>query len=197
MLFRSSELARLEWLMHPEELNPYANNLFRSALTSYLQPYLDEAETVSVYRSPYGNREDDFFWGCNSEGCCWRGIECLYAYRLTGEERYRINAERCLNYILGQNSTGYCYVTGFGVKPASHPHHRLSYSHPKGTHPGFLVGGPNRMRQDAETDGVKYPKNVPADESYLDEQPSYASNEVTINWNVTLFALSAGLDALK
>ena len=53
------------------------------------------------------------------------------------------------------------------------------------------------MRQDAETDGVKYPKDVPADESYLDEQPSYASNEVTINWNVTLFALTAGLDALQ
>ena len=52
------------------------------------------------------------------------------------------------------------------------------------------------MRQDAETDGVKYPKDVPADESYLDYQPSYASNEVTINWNVTLFALSAGIDAL-
>ena len=34
------------------------------------------------------------------------------------------------------------------------------------------------------------------DESYLDYQPSYASNEVTINWNVTLFALSAGIDAL-
>ena len=53
------------------------------------------------------------------------------------------------------------------------------------------------MRQDAETDGVRYPKNVSADESYLDFQPSYASNEVTINWNVTLFALTAGLDALE
>ena len=167
------------------------------ALVEYLQPYLDEAETVSVHRSPYGNSVEDFFWGCNSEGCCWRGVECLFAYRFTGDERYRINAERCLNYILGQNATGYCYVTGFGTKPASHPHHRLSFSHPKGTHPGFLVGGPNPMRQDAITDGVKYPKDVPADESYLDEQPSYASNEVTINWNVTLFALTAGLDALS
>ncbi len=168
-----------------------------NALLAYLEPYLDEAESTSVHRSPYGNRESDFFWGCNSEGCCWRGIECLYAYRFTGDERYRVAAERCLNYILGQNATGYCYVTGFGQKPASHPHHRLSYSHPKGTHPGFLVGGPNPMRQDAETDGVKYPKNVPADESYLDYQPSYASNEVTINWNVTLFALTAGLDAIE
>lgn len=191
------ELATLEWFMHPEAIKdelivPQWHQFF-----AHLQPYLDEADALSVYRSPYGNREDDFYWGCNSEGCCWRGIECLYAYRLTGDEKYRINAERCMNYILGQNATGYCYVTGFGSKPVCHPHHRLSYSHPKGTHPGFLAGGPNPMRQDAETDGVQYPKDVPADESYLDYQPSYASNEVTINWNVTLFALSAGLDAIR
>jgi len=190
-----AELGYLDWLMHSEDKAKNKTNT--EALLEYLQPYLDEAETLSVHHGPYGNREEEFFWGCNSEGCCWRGIECLYAYRLTGDKKYLVNAERCLNYILGQNSTGYCFVTGFGSKPTSHPHHRLSYSHPMGTHPGFLAGGPNRMRQDAETDGVKYPKNVPADESYLDEQPSYASNEVTINWNVTLFALSAGLDALE
>lgn len=190
-----AELAMLEVMMHSGCYQGYPEQ-FKKALLNHLQPYLDEAETVSVHRSPYGNREEEFFWGCNSEGCCWRGVECLYAYRLTGDEKYRKNAERCLNYILGQNSTGYCYVTGFGTHPTSHPHHRLSYSHPKGTHPGFLAGGPNRMRQDAETDGVKYPKGVTADESYLDEQPSYASNEVTINWNVTLFALTAGLDAM-
>lgn len=189
-----AELGYLDWLMHSEDTAKNKANM--EALLEYLQPFLDEATTVSVFHSPYGNRKDDFFWGCNSEGCCWRGIECLYAYRLTGDEKYRVNAERCLNYILGQNATGYCYVTGFGSKPVCHPHHRLSYSHPKGTHPGFLAGGPNPMRQDAETDGVKYPKDVPADESYLDYQPSYASNEVTINWNVTLFALTAGLDAL-
>lgn len=191
------ELAHLEWLMHPESLNPLEQIIITGALAHHLQPYLEEAKTISVYRSPYGNREEDFFWGCNSEGCCWRGIECLYAYHLSGEKQYLTNAERCLNTILGQNSTGYCYVTGFGTKPSSHPHHRLSYSHPKGTHPGFLVGGPNRERQDAITDGVKYPKNVTADESYLDKQPSYATNEVTINWNVTLFALTAGIDAME
>ena len=184
-----AELAYLDLFMHAS-----SNDV--SALLNHLQPYLDEANTVSVFRSPYGNHESDFFWGCNSEGCCWRGIECLYAYRLTGDEKYLVNAERCLNYVLGQNATGYCYVTGFGSYPTRHPHHRLSYSHPKGTLPGFLAGGPNPAQQDANTDGVRYPKHIPADESYLDYQPSYASNEVTINWNVTLFALSAGLDAL-
>ncbi len=190
------ELAMLEILMHRDLYQGFPDE-FQDALLHHLEPYLDEATTVSVFLSPYGNREEDFFWGCNSEGCCWRGVECLYAYRLTDEERYRVNAERCLNYILGQNATGFCYVTGFGTHPTSHPHHRLSYSHAKGTLPGFLAGGPNPARQDAETDGVKYPKNVPADESYLDYQPSYASNEVTINWNVTLFALTAGLDAIR
>ena len=193
-----AELGYLELLMHYDEINNQQStiNNLTTPLLEYLQPFLDKVE-YSVFRSPYGNEESDFFWGCNSEGCCWRGIECLYAYRLTGEHKYLVNAERCLNYILGQNSTGYCFVTGFGTRPSSHPHHRLSYSHPKGTHPGFLVGGPNRFRQDAETDGVKYPKNVTADESYLDEQPSYATNEVTINWNVTLFALTAGIDAAE
>ena len=176
-------------------------SLFLNGLTDvevmleFLKSYIDEVD-ISAFRAPYGNRESDFYWGCNSEGCCWRGVECLYAYRMTGDEKYLTNAQRCLNYVLGQNATGFCYVTGFGTHPTSHPHHRLSYSHPKGTLPGFLAGGPNPMRQDAETDGVKYPENVPADESYLDYQPSYASNEVTINWNVTLFALTAGLDAL-
>ncbi len=193
-----TELGYLDLLMHYDEINNQQStiNNLTIPLLEYLQPFLDKVE-YSVFRSPYGNEESDFFWGCNSEGCCWRGIECLYAYRMTGERKYLTNAERCLNYILGQNATGYCFVTGFGSRPSSHPHHRLSYSHPKGTHPGFLVGGPNRFHQDAETDGVKYPKNVTADESYLDEQPSYATNEVTINWNVTLFALTAGIDALE
>ena len=193
------ELAHLEWMMHPKGVETFADDCKWRLLLHLEAPICNATGNAiqSVYRCPYGNEPEDFFWGCNSEGCCWRGVECLYAYRLTGDKNYLVNAERCLNYILGQNSTGYCFVTGFGTKPTSHPHHRLSFSHPKGTHPGFLAGGPNRMRQDAETDGVKYPKDVTPDESYLDEQPSYASNEVTINWNVTLFALTAGIDALQ
>ena len=191
-----TELASLEWILHPQGVETFAAER-QAALLAHLQPYLEEAQTTSVHRSPYGNRAEDFFWGCNSEGCCWRGIECLYAYRLTGEDKYLVNAERCLNHILGQNATGFCYVTGFGTRPTQDPHHRLSFSHAQGTLLGFLAGGPNRERQDEGIDGVHYPKNVSADECYLDFQPSYASNEVTINWNVTLFALTAGIDALR
>lgn len=49
-----------------------------------------------------------------------------------------------MDYILGKNATGYCYVTGFGMKSPLYPHHRLSASDDiEAPLPGFLVGGPN------------------------------------------------------
>ena len=192
-----AELASLEWMMHRDEQFDFALEC-QDALFSHLLPYIEEGETVSVYRSPYGNRENDFFWGCNSEGCCWRGVECLYAYRLTGDEKYRINAERCLNYVLGQNATGYCYVTGFGDKSPMHPHHRISEAdNVEAPFPGMLVGGPNPGQQDKrDMKTAVYPSNHP-DESYIDNMESYASNEIAINWNASLVAFLCTLDALK
>jgi endoglucanase len=65
------------------------------------------------------------------------------------------------------------------------PHHRVSGSdgidQPV---PGLIVGGPNRFRQDASS-GAKYSSELPA-KSYADMTPSFASNEVAINWNAPL-----------
>ena len=61
--------------------------------------------------------------------------------------------------------------------------------------PGFLVGGPNPGQQDAENcraNGVQYPSDRPAT-SYIDALCSYASNEVTINWNAPLVYVAAVL----
>lgn len=170
-----------------------AKNL-RPMLIDYLKPMVEAAET-SCYQSPYGNTARDFFWGCNSAGCCQRGLDMLYAYTITGEEIYKVNALRTVNNLLGENATGYCYVTGFGTKPTSHPHHRLSASNPNGALPGFLAGGPNPGQQD-KNDSLVYPTSI-ADESYLDNADSYASNEIAINWNATLVALVGWIDSLK
>ena len=138
-----------------------------------------------------GYEASDFFWGCNSEGAAWRGTEMAYAAQLTGDKTYTTAAQECLNYLLGQNATGYCYVTGFGTHPAQHPHHRLATS-PCGALPGFLVGGPNPGQQD-KGDNLRYTSDF-ADESYMDDQNSYASNEIAINWNATLVTLTGMLD---
>ena len=83
-----------------------------------------------------------------------------------------------MDYVLGRNATGYCYVTGFGTKSTRYPHHRLAGSDGiDDPLPGFLAGGPNPGKQD----GCEYPSDI-ADECYADVEPSYASNEIAINW---------------
>lgn len=189
-----AELGMLDWINFkldaPVSDSTIAND-FKDKLLAYVAPFVEAAEN-SCFVSPSGNAASDFFWGCNAEACCWRGVQLMYAYKLTGKDTYKLNAVRCMNYLLGQNATGYCYVTGFGTKPASHPHHRLSESSGHGALPGFMVGGPNPGQQDKPA--VTYTSDLP-DESYLDNSGSYASNEIAINWNATLVALSGWLDA--
>lgn len=145
------------------------------------------------FHAPYGNVAGDFFWGCLAERCAAQGTSLVYAYVLTGEKSYLINAYRNMDYLLGRNATGYCYVTGFGTKSPMFPHHRLSASDGiEAPIPGFLVGGPNP----GQSDGVTYPSKLP-DESYADVEGSYASNEIAINWSAALVALASSLDALS
>jgi endoglucanase len=61
------------------------------------------------------------------------------------------------------------------------PHHR-----PSGADdidepvPGFILGGPNKDKQDSQH--VEYTSDYPA-KSFIDFQDSFASNEVCLNWN--------------
>lgn len=140
----------------------------------------------SCFNNSYGNKPDEFLWGCLSSFCD-QAICFLYAYEITGDEKYLVNAHRNVNYILGQNATGYCYVTGFGIKSPMFPHSRLCHSDGvEAPIPGLLVGGPNPDQNDI-IEVKKYDSDYP-DESYMDIMPSYASNEIAINWNASLVA---------
>ena len=156
----------------------------KAMLMEYCDAAILDAEG-SCYNSPYGNKPEDFRWGCASSFCD-QAICLLYAYDITGDEKYLVNAHRNVNYVLGQNATGYCYVTGFGSKSPMFPHSRLCHSdgivEPI---PGLLAGGPNPGHQDSAE--VTYSSDYP-DESYEDVMPSYASNEIAINWNASLVA---------
>ena len=171
--------------------NPYVEQEkeIRTKCVNMLIEYCDkaiEATEGSCYNSAYGNRPEDFIWGCCSSFCD-QAICFLYAYELTGDRKYLDNAFRNVNYILGQNATGYCYVTGFGSKSPMHPHSRLCASDGiEEPIPGLLVGGPNPGQQDI-AEVKRYSSDFP-DESYEDVEPSYASNEIAINWNASLVA---------
>ena len=157
----------------------------KTMLLEYCEASVKDADG-SCFNSAFGNRTEDFGWGCTSSFCD-QAICFLYAYEMTGDEKYLTNAHRNMNYILGQNATGFCYVTGFGSKSPMLPHSRLCHSDGiEKPIPGLLVGGPNPMQNDI-AEVKKYDSDYP-DESYMDVMPSYASNEIAINWNASLVA---------
>lgn len=143
------------------------------------------------YRVVMGKDPTDFRWGSSSVAAN-QGIVLLYAYRLTHNEKYLDAALGNLDYLLGRNATGYSFVTGFGSKSVMHPHHRVSMADGiKEPVPGLLSGGPNAGKQDK---CASYTSNYP-DESFTDDDCSYASNEIAINWNAPLVYLVVALEA--
>lgn len=191
-----SGLGVFTWLTPGFSVSGEAAGTMASLLENFLA-YCDhsvDAAESSCFRSPFGNKPEDFHWGCLSEGCGNQALSLLKAYALTAKPEYLRNASRNMDYLLGRNATGFCYVTGMGTKSPMHPHHRLAASDGIDEPiPGFLVGGPNPGKQDGSA--VTYPSDYP-DECYSDTEPSYASNEIAINWNASLAALAAGLDAV-
>ncbi|MBE5828588.1 MAG: glycosyl hydrolase family 9 [Butyrivibrio sp.] len=97
-------------------------------------------------------------------------------------------ADMQLNYLFGNNSTGYSFLTGFGTLYADHPHHRPSQAMGV-TVPGMLVGGPNSGLNDAYVQNVL--KGSPSAKCYADNSQSYSTNEITIYWNSPLIYLLA------
>jgi endoglucanase len=144
------------------------------------------------YHTVMGKNARDYAWGSSSVAAN-QGIALIYAYRLTQDPRYVQAALGNLDYLLGRNATGYCFLTGFGFKRVMHPHHRPSMADGiDDPVPGLLSGGPNPGQQDKCT---TYPSKF-ADESFTDNDCSYASNEIAINWNAPMVYLTAAIEAL-
>jgi endoglucanase len=139
-----------------------------------------------------GQSKKDFVWGSNAVAAN-QAILLINSYFLTGAKKYAEGALVNLDYLLGRNATGYCFVTGFGSKPPLHPHHRQSVADGiKEPVPGLLVGGPNPGRQDK----CRYPFSDP-ETAYVDDDCAYASNEIAINWNAPMVYLVNAIEAIK
>lgn len=144
--------------------------------------------------SPYAVSIQSFVWGSNS-AVANEGMLKMSAYRLTGKRKYLESAISDLDYILGRNATGYCFVTGFGEKRVMNIHHRPSEA--DGIHdpiPGFLAGGPNLdVLTDCSEDGNG--RSLFPAKSYVDMVCSYSTNEIAINWNAPLVYLLGAINA--
>jgi len=153
---------------------------------------LRSSMTSSAYGVVMGNQKGDFVWGSNGVAAN-QGMTLLCAFELTRDSTYLPPALANLDYLLGRNAAGYCFVTGIGSRSPLHPHHRPSQAdNVPAPIPGLLAGGPNPNREDGLT---TYPSSLPG-LAYVDSFESYASNENAINWNAPLVFLAIGLEAL-
>ena len=154
---------------------------FEKAKSKFLSKadQLKERITSSPMRIAMNGK--DYVWGSNGVA----GNQLMYvlkAYELTKDESYLDAVFVGLDYLLGRNGTGISYITGAGTNPAKYPHHRTSEADKVDLPvPGMVVGGP----QPGQQDKCKYTSKMPA-KSYSDTWCSYASNEVTINWNAPM-----------
>ena len=143
-----------------------------------------------ISSNPYGvNRTDSYEWGSNM-GIANDGVMLMMGAVLLGDESLRTDAARQLDYLLGENATGYCYVTGFGSRSPEHPHHRPSTAFGAAV-PGMLVGGPDNALEDPFAQNV-LAGCAPA-ACYADSDQSYSTNEVCVYWNSPLILLICAL----
>ena len=133
----------------------------------------------------------DFRWGSNGLAANY-GMELLIANALAPDRACLETALDNLHYLLGRNTFSLSWVTQVGANPYRHPHHRPSgASKNREPWPGLLSGGPNAARQDPVLKTL--PADLPPAKVYKDDQRSYASNEVCINWQAMLVFLLAGV----
>jgi endoglucanase len=128
----------------------------------------------------FGRGLSSYNWGSNgvvARSC----MNLAVAYRLTDDEAYLDACVHQLDYLLGRNYFGRSMVTGVGLRPPLHPHHRPSQALGRAW-PGLLVGGPNESSQENPNlyDGIAPGR------AWFDEAGDYYTNEVAINWNAAL-----------
>ncbi len=166
-------------------------NQLRPVVIQMADRYLENI-SGNAFGVVMGEQRSDFVWGSNGVAAN-QGILLIQAYLLTKDKKYLGAALTNVDYLLGRNATGYCFVTGFGARQVMHPHHRPSEADGIADPvPGLLAGGPNPGMQDK----CQYEYTDP-ERTYTDNVCSYASNETAINWNAAAVYLLNAIEALE
>jgi endoglucanase len=169
-----------------------------AATSAIRQESLAAADQIVERTTANGYRNSligiDYEWGSNGNVANY-GMQLLVANAFHPDPRYRNAALENLHYLLGRNTFSLSFVTQVGEHPYRHPHHRPSAANKDlGAWPGLLSGGPNPERADAAA--KKLSPDLPPAKVYVDDEGSYSTNEIAINWNAPLvFLLAAALPA--
>ncbi|WP_067970466.1 glycoside hydrolase family 9 protein [Nocardiopsis trehalosi] len=179
-------LARLDLAVVPSGLPD--RDRVRESVADGADGYLAALEE-HPYGLPYAPEDGTFVWGSNSQ-VLNNMVVIGTAFDLTGDERYRDGVLEGLDYILGRNALNQSYVTGYGENAAENQHSRW-YAHqldPDLPNPpaGTLSGGPNSDTATWDPVALDNLQGCAPQFCYIDDIGSWATNELTINWNAPL-----------
>ena len=126
---------------------------------------------TDVYGRTLGTR---YYWGCNG-GLGRQALNLNIADKLEHKEEYKYAMLDIVGQLFGRNSYGRSFVTDLGHNPPMHPHDRRSGADGiEAPWPGYVVGGGQNAT------------------NWQDDQESYQTNEIAINWQAGLvYALAA------
>jgi len=181
-------------LMTLAERSPNHRGLRRKIITA-ADRFLTDRTQVG-YAIPYAPAKG-WPWGSTSN-LLNRSMMLALAYDSTGQQRYLDGVVDNMDFLLGRNPLDRSFVTGFGARPMSNPHHRFWANLPDRGFPqppaGALSGGPNSISSPRADEPVGPPKGCPPQTCWVDHVGSFTTNEVAINWNAPLVWVSSWLD---
>ena len=178
----------------------------RGWLASYFMSYVlapsskTDAATVAVFREildetakkqiaafeanayPNGAPMNVNWWGSNvAQG--QYSYPLVMMWRLTGDQNYIDVVSQMMDYALGLNPLGKCYLTGMGHDRVHWPHDRESaYTIEQGwgPRPGILVFGAGNYVRDYPSYPVIQRGRTARERAYIDVLDNYQNNEYTI-----------------
>jgi beta-glucosidase len=182
----TAALGALSLILHEADLPEVA--ALREQLLRTADVYLETIATEG-YRVPIRT----YAWGSNSS-VLNNAIVLAYAHDLTGAEAYLHGVLESMDYLLGRNALAFSFVSGYGERSMTNPHHRFwanegDWPPPP---PGVVAGGPNASPSDPTALEHATLDAGPA-RRYVDLRGSWSTNEVTINWNAPLVWVAAYL----
>jgi endoglucanase len=180
----------------PNQLTASQLQAVRAMVTEAADGYAADSRGAA-YGVPYAPQDNHYVWGSNSQ-VLNNMVVLATAHDLTGENAYRDAVLRGMDYLLGRNPLNQSYVTGYGERDSRNQHHRfwadqLDPDLPNPA-PGSVAGGPNVEIQDPVAQD-KLQGCAPA-MCYIDHIESWATNEITINWNAPLAWIASYVDDL-
>jgi endoglucanase len=184
------DLRPLALLTYLRSKQPTASSSVKSSLSQALRSYC-VSQVGRRNSSGYHTilLTSDYYWGSNSNALNVGILLIAGAEQFADSTFVHVAADQ-LHYVLGANALSRSFLTGIGENPPRQPHHRPSGSDGIADPvPGLLVGGPDRLREDPVLQAL-YSSSTPPALCYADSTPSYASNEVAVNWNAPLVFLA-------